>query len=68
MQPDVTAAPGVGTRCHADSQKSEEHPIDTRAEDLEDETDSLFLSPALAVVTLLLLVLVIVLSLWAVHG
>jgi|GEM_PF-2463883 len=68
MQPNVTAAHGVATRCHADPQKSEKRPVDTQAEDSEDETDSLFLSPALAIVILLLLILVIVLSLWAIQG
>jgi len=68
MQPDVTAAHGVDTHCHADSRKSEMHPIDRQAEDSEDETDSLFLSPVLAVVILLLLILIVALSLWAMRG
>lgn len=68
MQPDVTAAHGVDTHCHADSQKRGTHPIDRQAEDSEDETDSLFLSPVLAVVVSLLLILIVALSLWAMRG
>lgn len=67
MQPDVTAAHGVTTRCHTDPRECE-NPIDTWAEDSEDETDSLFLSPVLAVVILLLLILIVALSLWAMRG